>query len=146
MFTETVKKAVIDSGWYEGRNIDIEHFVSYMMQEGYKLSSTIESFLKEFGDLRVSYVDKNGLSESLHFDAVKAIKDIFLDNVLYYSHRLGNINLCVIGQGFTNHMTFMMNDEGNVFVGYDDYFYKIGNTGYEAIENICLGNALIEVE
>jgi hypothetical protein len=145
MFSENVKKYLINAGWYKGRNIDTTNVIKFMTQEGYKVSGKVESFLKEFEGLRISYLDKNGLPDILHFDCIKAIKDTFLDNVIYYSERLNNINLCVIGQGFDTYMTIMMDDDGAVFGGYDDYLYKFGNNEEEAIENICLWKNLIAI-
>ena len=146
-FEEKVKNLLIEAGWKPGRQVDISQYKLVIENEGYKLSSAVEMFLQQFGGLYIRYPLPNSQSDIVHFDVIKSVRDT---NPFWvkdeYSQRLNNFNLCVIGQAFTNHMTIIMDNYGNVYGGYDDNLYFIADSGEDAIRIICLNKKLEEIE
>jgi hypothetical protein len=42
-------------------------------------------------------------------------------------------------------MVLLMDENGQVYAGYDEYMILVGNSGAEAIEALCTGRTLIEI-
>lgn len=146
VFQESVRIMLLESGWSPGRKIDIAKYRDLTLTEGYKWFDSAQNFLSEFGDLKIIFFRENGDKDSLHFEAMKAMADIdptWLKEDYFF--RVGNKDLCVIGQAFSNHMTLMMDVSGCVYGGFDDSLYFIGNNGSEAIETICLNGKPKEI-
>lgn len=140
----SVKELLIKAGWYEGRRIDVNKYKKCFQEENYPLLGTVRRFLAEFGDLHIEFQRENGEMDLLHFDAIKAARDIDPAWVQKaYANRLKNDNLCVIGQAYSNHIILFMDGDEKVYGGYDDLLYIISASGKGAIEHICL-NYLIE--
>lgn len=135
---DNLKEILLKSGWREGRKILTFDYQCYARMNGYFWNKVIRDFLREFGDLEIPF-EMHGGQDFLHFDAFKAIRKIDKRVVLEdYSKAANTKNLCVIGQVYTNYLTLIMSETGEVFGGYDEYFCLLGKTGIEAIENICL--------
>lgn len=137
-FSQPIEKILLDSGWTSDREIDTSHFKNIAIQEGYDWFPSVSAFLSEFGNLRIDFVSRNGNKDTMHFDMVKACQDVDNSWVLDdYAKRVGSSKLCVVGQVHTDHMTLFMSDVGAVFGGFDDTLVFFGETGGQAIENIC---------
>lgn len=144
-FSAKVKALLEEQGWHEGRVIDVNEFKETILKEGYTWIKSVEEFLKEFGELKISFTTGNNTISNLHFDLIKAVDDIFFEWTKVYSERIGNIEVCPIGQAFNDHLTILMDKTGKVYGGYDQSLFFIGNSGEEAIERICSNGELIEV-
>lgn len=144
-FSKQVEGFLTTAGWHTGRKIDTDALIKHLEQKGCIVSAVIESFLKEFGQLKIDFLLPNGNIDHLHFDAIKAVNDINPIWVEEYSKRLKNESLCVIGQAYSNHLTLLINYSGQIYGGYDDNLYFIGESGEEAIQAICLNYKLTEV-
>lgn len=97
----------------------------------------------EYGGLNIQFTVRNGIESNLHFDvnqAVEEVDPIWVQKAYY--DRLGKIDLCVIGQVYTDHLVLMMDNNGNVYGGFDSYFSFIARSGEEAIEAICTNKVL----
>ena len=142
---ETVKVLLSKSGWRNGRKTSATKYKELALREGYHWFDAVDKFLSEFGGLQM-YFHVKDKKDLLHFDAIKAMLDIdpLWIKEDYYS-RLGNKNLCPIGQSSADHMTLMMDIDGFVYGGYDETLYFIGRDSTEAIEAICLSKELTEV-
>lgn len=134
-FNRKAEKYLIKAGWYAGRSINITKISSKSRQEGYMLSAVVESFLKQFGLLHIKFLRSDNSTDEMHFDAVKASGGISSEWIKEdYFKRLNNKRLCPIGNAFSNHLTLMMDDEGAVYGGYDDYLCLIAESGEQAIQ------------
>jgi SUKH-3 immunity protein len=124
-------------GWTQKRKINVNNLKKYLIGKGYFWSDQVKIFLEQFAFLKM---------EQMHFDILKTERDIDSSWVLEnYSHRLNNIELCIIGQAYDNHMTLFMDSFGKIYGGYDDSLYLIGNSYQSAIENIYYNRELLEL-
>jgi transcriptional regulator with XRE-family HTH domain len=91
------------ANWYEGRECEqFDEYKRILNQEGFRLSNTIEQFLKSFGGLRVEHphAKVRGAMDYFHFDVEKAVQGTDPDWVKEdYSERTGE-PLCIIGEAF----------------------------------------------
>jgi len=146
MFTQKVYRKLVESSWHEGRKIDTSLFKLVNLKDGYTWTEKVREFLEEFGNLRIDIHREGTGPDFFHFDAVKAANDVDPSWIKKnYSERLNGDQLCVIGQAFSNHLTLMMAEDGKVYGGYDDFLTFLGDTGYQAIENICKGEKGSEI-
>ncbi|PTR01008.1 SUKH-3 immunity protein of toxin-antitoxin system [Mucilaginibacter yixingensis] len=127
-----------ESGWHAGRQVDISVFEESLLKDGFTLFPIAASFLAEFGDLDIVFSNRIGQKANFHFNVKKAVEEV---DPLWaqqdYYRRLGDKQLCVIGQAYTDHMTLMMSETGEVYGGFDDFLCKIANSGVDAIKRIC---------
>lgn len=123
--------------WIPNRKVDVLFLKEYLTQNGYFWSEKVNSFLEEFAWLK---------TKELHFDAVKAEKDIdplWIQNE--YAGRLNKTDLCIIGQAHNSHLTLFMDSHGKVYGGYDDFLCFIGYSYESAIENIYFNKDIIQL-
>ena len=109
--------------------------------------SSVLNFLASYGDLEIVFPSsfKKGDYDSISFNIEKALKEVSHDWIIEdYSHRVGK-KLCLIGQGFKNHMSFAMDEKGRVYGGYDSFLVFVGNSGSEAIEALCTKKKFEEI-
>lgn len=142
--SDQAKKLLSKAGWYPGRYVDIAVYRDIILKDSYKIFRIVEKFLHEFGGLAVEFKLRNGSQTTLHFNVTQAVEEvdpIWAQND-YYT-RLGNKDVCVVGQAYTDHLTLMMDEAGAVYGGFDDYLCFIANSGEEAIEAIC-SNAIFD--
>jgi hypothetical protein len=145
-FTEQVTAKLIASGWFKGRKANIHEYLLIIESEGYEISTAVKSFLYEFGGLNIELELINGEQDYMHFDPIKAVSSFYSDWISdNYSKRIKNNTLSVIGQAFTNHLTLMMNSNGEVYGGYDENLYFIAASGPEAIQTILSNNKFEEI-
>lgn len=147
IFQDSVKKILLESGWFQGRKIDTTNYGNFAKKEGYPWFGIAEEFLSEFGDLKLFFHKRNGRNDLLHFNMIKAMQDFDLTWIKEdYSRRLNTDILCVIGQAYDNHMTIIMDSEGKVYGSFDDSLFFIANSGQNSIETICLDLSLQEIK
>ncbi|SEO76907.1 SUKH-3 immunity protein [Mucilaginibacter gossypiicola] len=137
-FAAPIASLLSQAGWYQGREIDITDFKQELTVNGFTIPIAVEKFLTEFGRLNIIFLRAHG-TDTVHFDAKEAVRGV---DPLWaqkdYKTRLANKNLCIIGEAYSNHLTLMMDEDGAVYGGYDDFLCFIANSGREAIEAICL--------
>nr|WP_294950208.1 SUKH-3 domain-containing protein [uncultured Mucilaginibacter sp.] len=137
-FTHNTKQSLINAGWYPERYVNIDFYKERLLEDNYKIFQKVEQFLHQYGGVSIKFQLLNGAADVLHFNAAKATGDV---DPLWaqddYYNRLGGKELCVIGQAYTDHMTVMMDEGGNVYGGFDDYLGFVARSGEEAIEAIC---------
>jgi hypothetical protein len=137
-FSTAVENLLLKAGWYKGRKIDVGLFRQSLKEDGFTLIPIVEEFLREFGGLRIFFDKLSGQKESFHFDAQKATEGVHPAWAQKnYADRLNNKTLCIIGEGYSDHLTLMMDINGKVYGGYDDILIFIAENGRDAIEAIC---------
>ena len=133
-----IKTEILEElGWYINRKVDLKDVRKHILAKGYSWSNIIELFLIQFAFLEHSKV---------HFNVFKAENDIdpsWIQKV--YSNKIGKTEFCVIGQAYNNHMTLFMDTSGEIYGGFDESLYLIGNDYISAIENIYFDKPLTEL-
>ena len=145
-FSFNTEQVLIKSKWFKGRIIDISEYQRCLVAENYKLSSCVENFLAEFGGLKIEFLTQDQDSDNFHFDVCKAVAEIDPSWVFDdYTKRLLREKLCVVGQAYSNHMTLIMSEKGELFGGFDDLLWLVGKDSREAIEVLCTKNGFKEI-
>jgi hypothetical protein len=149
-FSKETLELLHRAGWTESREFDTTKYEQLLKGAGYPVHKAVTTFLRDFGGLHIAYqigpayVSPTHPSlrkrDILHFDVELAIAHTFLQNVYGASQWLGQ-SLCVIGEFEGNDATLMMDEAGRVYTDFDDpeSLVLVGNSGLEAIENVCRG-------
>lgn len=118
-FTSKTNSLLKASGWYTGRQIDITHIENSLINAGFEVFPSVQSFLREFGDLTVIYpYDDNEETGRLQFGGVE-IAIAYLDKMSAYSV-LAQDKLCVIGSN--NDDIVMMDPKGEIYYAWNNGF------------------------
>lgn len=136
-FSPETKQALEDSGWYEGRRIDISEYEIALAEGGYKDGQAACDFLRCYGGLEVD----PGLGDTYINTSLPAILKY---PVSLWWMPLAGRNLYSIGECVFEFMTLLMDSEGRVYryinpssqnvSGYD--LLRIADSGEEAIEKL----------
>ena len=147
-FGKKTYDTLIKSGWFEGRNVDVERYTKLYKEEGFPVLNSAISFLREFGGLNVQFKNlRNGIMDDFTFDVVRALELEVRERVVDdYEPRIGYMQMCLIGTAYREHFVLLMDTGGRVFGGYDSNFVKIADSGEEAIEAIINDYAFEEIE
>ena len=150
MFSEIVKKALVDSGWTPNRKVDIKHYEVALVKEGYEVSQILRDFLAQFGGLVLEqphYVEptpeeykkyKYKPYETLHFDVIQEIgipSEVQMDKEETYDLRAKDY-LTPFGSAYDGHLGLLMTPAGKIYGQYGTYFTLLGNDYVEMLENI----------
>lgn len=136
------EQCLLNAGWYSSRRISTLKFNFLLLFSGYKLTPYLDSFLTEFGGLKINYKTENGNVFLFHFNIYKAVRDFDIKWIKEdYLNRVNEKSLCVIGQAFSNHITLMLSDSGKIYGGYDENLFLIGINIHDSIEFLCSGSA-----
>ncbi len=128
------------AGWEPGRRLDVRSFVEVLAGDGYAVFPPVEEFVAAFGNLTISFPHYRDptIIDHCHFDVAQAVRNVFPENVSYWSDRVGD-PLCPIGEAFSNHMTLLIADDGAMYGGFEETLVKLGDNGDEALNNLCGG-------
>lgn len=141
-----IEKILLESGWFKGRNVNISNDKKCLEEDKYELSLLVEHFLHEYSGLTIKFETSPNGKDYLHFNVCKSVKDIDSRWVNEdYINRIPTSQLCPIGQAYNNHLTLFMDELGNMYGGYDDNLYFIGNTAYDAIQILIRKEGAIEI-
>lgn len=141
-FSNSTLSQLREAGWTEGYKYDVQFAIQALAGDGFTVHTVVIDFLSNFGELEINVVYQK--NKSFHFSATSAADMIFAERVEYlYEKRLGK-KLCVIG-AFSGYMTLMMDEEGQVYGGYEEEFFFVGKSGREAIEILCQQTSLSRV-
>lgn len=137
-FNDLVLKILLEAGWDNHRQIDIHPILNKMTSSGAFIVLPAIEFLKQFGNLKLLFTNKkNSKPDDIDFNPIRAMEIETLDRLQEdYEPRLGNKKLTFIGTAYREHFVLVMDENGAVFGGYDDFLVKIANSGEGAIEAI----------
>lgn len=145
-FSAPTQSYLSQAGWYVGRKVSTIKYRAYLAGEGYAWFPKVAAFLEEFGDLLVQFERQSGHLDTLNLDACDASAGFDGQWVQHdYARRLHRASFCVIGQAYSDHLLLFMDEEGNVYGGFDDYLCFIADSGHQAIEAICTNQPLREI-
>jgi len=128
-FKEEIQNQFLKAGWFSGRNIETQLTgINEFPQE-------IKEFLYEYGDLKIKDTKSNesNVTNILDLDKVN-----FRSNSIYQSSVI-NKKLYTVGYLKPDHYMVYMDDESKVYL-VGDYYFLMGNTLKEGIENILDDN------
>lgn len=130
--------------WHRDRSFDISSYRRRMGKRGLKINEKAAEFLTSFGGLFV--FNQKGLSiMDFHFNAFEASRGLRPEEVLENERILNTSNLSVIGCCDDDRPIFM-DEDGVVYGAGDGYYHLIGQTGFEAINNLCSATNIIELQ
>ena len=144
-FSPVTLAVLSGAGWHVGRKVSQPKYRAFLSSEGYAWFPAVATFLEEFGDLTLSFKREDGSADTLNFEACEAaiVGPWWIQND--YARRIGEVQFCVIGRAYTNHLLLFMAESGRVYGGFDDYLCFIAPTGIEAIEVICTNQPVKEI-
>ena len=78
MLDKKVKQKLEESGWYEGRKINIKSYVEILENCGFEVFDSAKQFIEEFGDLDIKVESKVSSTSIVIFNTyVKRILEVF---------------------------------------------------------------------
>lgn len=126
------------SGWFPGRKVDVAATVEAWKEIGCPPSRAALEFVSEFDGLSLQYprrVAAQGFHDLL-LNTTAAVHGVHRDRVREYEQRMG-LSLCPVGIAASNHWFLLMSPSGAVFGEMDQFLSLCGESGREAIWNIC---------
>jgi hypothetical protein len=138
---EVAKKKLVDSGWYEGRKIDISEMESSLAKDGYVIPNIAKDFLKEFGLLEISFANPRNskYTNTIMVDPRKV--GVYKSVIDAYSRHCNKMMVPVAD--LPKHcMTICISEDGEFFGGYDDWLLRLGDSFYEALFNLISGTKI----
>jgi len=148
-FSERTLSILQVAGWYPARSVNIDKYLQTLKNEGYEVFPIVQAFLKKFGGLEMSWAietSKGDVQDSMHFNPGDAASAVYYEGYISkYEERLGT-RVCIIGECSNKNTTIMMDAQGKVYGGFDDYLSFFGETGEQAIENIITRQGIHRLE
>lgn len=123
------------NGWYENREIDITSILNYLKDEKYTIYNTQINFLKEFGNLEISFKDCNGNG---HFIVINPI-DVGLPEWAKQKYEIYiNKKFILIGEVVCENTFLLMDKDLEIYGAYENEFIFLGKNFYVFLENFYL--------
>lgn len=148
---DNTKKKLIEAGWFEGRNIEIDEIIEKYKEREFELSIQNIIFLKEYGLLQFEFKNKNPMFNDIvykHFNPIKTLgKNLYKKSLEYLEdeYDIEGIEKAIpIGETDNGNMIILC-IENNVFYGYTDgCLVKYGNTVEDMLECLIGENCIPE--
>ena len=148
---DNTRKRLIEAGWFEQRNIEIDEIIKKFKERGFELSAQNTIFLKEYGLLEFELENRNPLFNNVvyrHFNPIKALgKNLYKKSLEYLEDEYaieGIETVIPIGETDSGNMLILCT-ENNVIYGYTDgCLVKYGNTVEDMLECIIGENCMPE--
>ena len=139
-FSEKAERLLRGAGWYPGRKTDISGIEEEFQEIGCDLFPVAREFLEELAFLEIVYIfdTQRSLTGLVHFDPIRAsgwyerVEEV-------YARTIGR-PLCIIGE--LGQDVLMMDPEGRVYNGFEEYLYLMNQTWVEALNNMFSGEKL----
>lgn len=142
-FSEQTNEYLRRAGWTPGLVVDTTLFEELLSQAGFVAHDAALTFFREFGGLRIQYPHAKvvEMTDEMHFDPSIVVKHVVPADVAAYGKVIGK-KLCPIGEAARGYLMLMMDEKGEVYGAYDDFFVEVGESGGAAIEALCSGTEL----
>ena len=140
-FSQPTLHCLKKAGWYPERHIDFKHYRRFLEKNGNPVHPCVENFLSCYGGLHVRHPSHSWKEEMEDF----WLNPTYIDDISLNGDSLDDYNkatksaLCAIGSAFSDDIILWMNQDGVVFATQSTAVYLIGNSGEQAIENLCQG-------
>lgn len=148
ILSSTTKMCLEQAGWHKERSYDISLYLQHLEKEGYHICEHAKVFMKEFGGLKVIHPNmKDARSMDYFIVDPTVFGDYTMDAINGYEVRTKE-RLTPVGEASRGYLIMMISESGKVYVAYDSFLLKIGDSGYEAIATLCDGieRNLVEIK
>lgn len=147
-YSPEILKALLESGWHEGRIVDTDSVKRFVVSEGFTWFTQVEEFLKEFLGLTFNYNGGNGIATDFRFDVVLSVESFDTSWILnHYSSRINKpTSFCPVGVLSGTHMQLFMDEEKCFYGGYDDILMFFGKGTVEFLRNLCSSEGGIQMD
>ena len=142
-FSEQTIQYLRRAGWTPGSVVDTNSFEELLTRAGFVAHDAALTFLREFGGLTIQHPHAKvaDMTDDMHFDLSIVVKHVVPADVDAYGKVIGR-KLCPIGEAARGYLMLMMDEQGAVYGGYDDFFVEVAESGHAAIEALCSGKEL----
>jgi hypothetical protein len=134
-----IEKYLIQSGWYEGRKVDISSCVQSFKEDNISLTKSAVSFIEEYYQLKIKIIAEfeklKGKSITIDVNSCLYIQPEALE--LYNQHY--NRTLITVGLCADYAMILLIDEDGKFYGANDQLIALIGNTFEEVLENMING-------
>lgn len=152
MFSDKVKKALIEAGWSPERKVDTTKYEKVLLLAGYSIPKNLKNFLSEFGGLylkcpqlsefapqllkRRVMIHKKNLYKIIHFNVIEAIGEpiVFMTKEEIFEPRIGE-EMIAFGEIWDGRYWLAMTPSGKVYARDVDSILFLGNNYEEMLEN-----------
>lgn len=136
--TEHTRQCLQAAGWCKERRVETTAYEAALRGLNYFVGQAAIEFLSSFGDLRIRYpiVKVPSREDSCHFHVQRAVAGAEPLGIEEYEAVIGS-RLTVIGEAFCDHFTLTMAENGAIYASFDDYLFKLGDTGIDGLNTIC---------
>lgn len=118
-----------ESGWFEGRTIDISELESSLENIGYEVFEPVKQFLKEFGMLKI--IDENGRTHSTS----EIITPYFKNGKYKEIEKYAGEKLVPVGEVYEGNLLMFVSETGKIY----HETGKLGDSGLEAWKRLFSG-------
>jgi hypothetical protein len=122
------------NGWSPTRKINAKNHISKWKDDGYDVFALGIEFAKSFAGINLPHPSFNRISQDKSFfDPVVATRRFNRLWAVEVYEGLAGQKLLPVGQGYSEHLTYLLGDGGGLFGGFDDYFCEVGPTLEDAL-------------
>lgn len=133
-----------DSGYFEGRSVDISQIIQMYDNYGYSYNDAQKAFMEKYAYLEIHYDHPIWNQDMLiRLNPIEAQKAITMDVVEEYNEFLQD-DLLILGDIENENLTLFLSQKGFYFTGYDDCLVNWGND-FNAMIDMLLSGAKREL-
>jgi hypothetical protein len=131
-----VKNVLFESEWNQNETKNVCGIIKKLSK--YYPSAANNPFLKEFLELFYGFkIRYDSYSPESDKEDFMEIDPMIVSRLPYDDYeKIVKEHLVPIGVGYGGYLTYLISETGKIYGGYDDIFYKIGETVNDAFENI----------
>jgi hypothetical protein len=135
---DDAERLLRQAGWHPGRRQDITAIRELLETRGYDIPATTEDFFQEYDGLVIRF-ERHNREDSINFSVERVCAIADPEWITYYGSQLGT-PLTPVGFANFEHLVIMQSSDGSFYVGYDEFFARVGATPLEMIRNIVSQN------
>ncbi|WCR24969.1 SUKH-3 domain-containing protein [Paenibacillus thiaminolyticus] len=138
-----IQDLLLASGWYKDREVDINHYLNVLQDEGYEIFEPAVEFLKEYGDLAIEFENprREDSNLTLIINPIEATRSIFREAAKRYERHCHEA-FVIIGEIPMMDMTWYISSLGAFYGGNDDLLLRLGDDFMEALHHVVNGVTL----
>jgi SUKH-3 immunity protein len=146
-FSDQTFKTLTKHGWFPSRNLqDLKEISDALEENGYRVLKSGLAFYSSFGGIEM-YVPHSvvpGNTKRVSFDIKEEIKGFFAVWVTEHYEKMSDSPLTIIGAS-NEYFQLLINEQNQIYAGFDDMFCLVGNSVEEAMEVLCTGKPFINL-
>ena len=134
------------NAWQSQQLTELSALTSLWRKNKYAISDAALDFVKHFDGFHLNHqAYRSAEVDYSIFDAKKATLEIDASWVFDVYNPKIKSQLVPIGQGYAEHMTYLISREGCFYGAYDDYFCLIGDSVQHFFDNILFNKKFIQL-